>query len=148
MLNCVLFRFVIISANMLRFSYCCKKSILKKINKIYKTRKKRHCGIWYIRYKYEYITSRTKCGHFSVLGHFSGTSGTRQSQKVVAFIKPPTTAPSNVLNKIEQQQLFPEGQLPRSGWRRHEGVVLISQNEGKIGPQEHVLRNFDRRHPI
>ena len=36
---------------------------------------------------YEYIILRTTCGHPSVLGSFSDTSGTQEAENVGAFAK-------------------------------------------------------------
>ena len=64
-------------------------------------------------YEHEYITLRTKCGHYSVLSHLSGTSGTFETDKVGGFVKWHTTAPSNMLNQ-DNSQFAPEGHPPKS----------------------------------
>ena len=60
-------------------------------------------GTWHPRVRVQHFG--TKRGNLSVLRHFSGTSGTREAEKVCAFVKRRQTKPSNVLNQDNSQLL-------------------------------------------
>ena len=99
-----------------------------------------HIHTWYVCMSTSASLYAQNAVIFSSFGSFLWYTNYTELIKVAAFIKPPTTEPSNALNQ-DKSQLFPAGRLPRSctlGMAPARRSCTHQSKRGENGPHDHT----------